>query len=117
MNIPINNNINNEEPKLPRDSIRQNNKNQNTYLPKIESSNSYQLLGNNQINAKEKILSGNFNTNIDFEDNKLSNTGDNKLSNTGYSIFVPNMNNEIDYGQQQYNGYNNEININDNFGY
>ena len=80
-----------------------------TYLPKIESSNSYQLLGNNQINAKEKILSGNFNTNIDFEDNKLS--------NTGYSIFVPNMNNEIDYGQQQYNGYNNEININDNFGY
>ena len=109
MNIPINDNINNEEPKLPRDSIRQKNKNQNTYLPKIESSNSYQLLGNNQINAKEKILSGNFNTNIDF--------GDNKLSNTGYSIFVPNMNNEIDYGQQQYNGYNNEININDNFGY
>ena len=78
-------------------------------MPKIESSNSYQLLGNNQINAKEKILSGNFNTNIDF--------GDNKLSNTGYSIFAPNINNEIDYGQQKYNGYNNEININDNFGY
>ena len=100
MNIPINNNnINYEESKMPRDSIRQKNEIQNSHLPKMESSNSYQLLGNNQLNLKENTLSGNFNTNMDF--------GDNKLSNTNYNIFVPNMKNEIDYGQQQYIRYNN----------
>ena len=99
MNVPINNNINYEESKMPIDSIRQKNKIQNSHLPKMESSNSYQLLGNNQLNLKENILSGNFNTNMDF--------GDNKLSNTNYNIFVPNMKNEIDYGQQQYIRYNN----------
>ena len=114
MNIP-NNNSNNiqivqnqeEEPKMPRDSIRQKNNNKNTHLPKVESSNSYQLLGNNQINARENILSGNFNSDMDF--------GDNKLSNTNFEMFVPNKNNEIDYGQQ-YNEYDNEI-INNDLGY
>ena len=114
MNIP-NNNSNNiqivqnqeEEPKMPRDSIRQKNNNKNTHLPKVESSNSYQLLGNNQINARENILSGNFNSDMDF--------GENKLSNTNFEMFVPNMNNEINYGQQ-YNEYDNEI-INNDLGY
>jgi hypothetical protein len=114
MNIP-NNNSNNiqivqnqeEEPKMPRDSIRQKNNNKNTHLPKVESSNSYQLLGNNQINARENILSGNFNSDMDF--------GENKLSNTNFEMFVPNMNNEINYGQQ-YNEYVNEI-INNDLGY
>ena len=112
MNIPsntnnnINNNIqlvhNNEEPKMPRDSIRQKNnaqKNINNHLPKIENSSSYQLLENNQIN----LMNGNFNNDINF--------GENKLSNTTYSIFEPNVNNEIDYVQQ----YNNDIN--NNYGY
>ena len=92
---------------MPRDSIRQKNNNKNTHLPKVESSNSYQLLGNNQINARENILSGNFNSDMDF--------GDNKLSNTNFEMFVPNKNNEIDYGQQ-YNEYDNEI-INNDLGY
>ena len=112
VNIPsntnnnINNNIqlvhNNEEPKMPRDSIRQKNnaqKNINNHLPKIENSSSYQLLENNQIN----LMNGNFNNDINF--------GENKLSNTTYSIFEPNVNNEIDYVQQ----YNNDIN--NNYGY
>ena len=93
---------NNEEPKMPRDSIRQKNnaqKNINNHLPKIENSSSYQLLENNQIN----LMNGNFNNDINF--------GENKLSNTTYSIFEPNVNNEIDYVQQ----YNNDIN--NNYGY
>ena len=105
-NNNINNNIqlvhNNEEPKMPRDSIRQKNnaqKNINNHLPKIENSSSYQLLENNQIN----LMNGNFNNDINF--------GENKLSNTTYSIFEPNVNNEIDYVQQ----YNNDIN--NNYGY
>jgi hypothetical protein len=106
LNIPFNNNIqivqNNEEAKIPRDSMRQKNYSQNNinnHLPKIENSSSYQLLENNQIN----LINGNFNNDINF--------GENKLSNTTYNIFDPNMNNEIDYVQQ----YNNDMN--NNFGY
>ena len=104
---------NNEEPKMPRDSIRSKNSKTNngkninsTHLPKVESSSSYQLLGNNNLDLKEQIQSNNFNYNLE----NIGNIGEQYLSNTNYNIIIPNMN-DYDFNQQ-YNNYNNEISNN-----
>ena len=87
---------NNEEPKMPRDSIRSknsqiNNNKNNTHLPKVENSSSYQLLGNNDLDLKEQIGNTNFNYN-------LENIGEQYLSNTNYNILIPNMK-DYDFNQ------------------
>ena len=105
--------LNNEEPKMPRDSIRSKNSKTNngkninsTHLPKVESSSSYQILGNNNLDLKEQIQSNNFNYNLE----NIGNIGEQYLSNTNYNIIIPNMN-DYDFNQQ-YNNYNNEISNN-----
>ena len=95
-NISPNNIQNNyfiEQPKSPRDSIRsKNSKNDlnqnviNNHLPKVESSNSYQLLGQNYMNLNGEI-NQNYNNNYDF------------LSNTNYNINTQNVN-DIRFNQQ-----------------
>ena len=98
---------------MPRDSIRSKNSKTNngkninsTHLPKVESSSSYQLLGNNNLDLKEQIQSNNFNYNLE----NIGNIGEQYLSNTNYNIIIPNMN-DYDFNQQ-YNNYNNEISNN-----
>ena len=95
-NISPNNIQNNyfiEQPKSPRDSTRsKNSKNDlnqnviNNHLPKVESSNSYQLLGQNYMNLNGEI-NQNYNNNYDF------------LSNTNYNINTQNIN-DIRFNQQ-----------------
>ena len=95
-NISPNNIQNNyfiEQPNSPRDSIRsKNSKNDlnqnviNNHLPKVESSSSYQLLGQNYMNLNGEI-NQNYNNNYDF------------LSNTNYNINTQNIN-DIRFNQQ-----------------
>ena len=58
----------------------------NNHLPKVESSNSYQLLGQNYMNLNGEI-NQNYNNNYDF------------LSNTNYNINTQNIN-DIRFNQQ-----------------